>query len=236
MNHRKIGIIGGAGPSAGSLLFNKVIEVSQRKYGLKKDVEFPHMLLLNYPFSDMLSHQRSDKVIKKELNEALNFFVRNDIYIISIACNTLHAFLPKLHPQIHLVHMIAETRKAIINQLQQSPIVLSSTTSSEKKLHQKYFPCDYVTPDFQETLDIMIAEITRGGDLAAISMQLSGLLPKRPIILGCTEFSYLHQIFPLKAEKIYDPNEIVGERMAELYFSHDTVNKKVNLKKQKSFT
>lgn len=217
MNRKKIGIIGGAGPTAGSLLFNKVIEVFQRKYSCKQDFEFPYMLLLNFPFSDMLSKDKRDNLVTSELKECFHLIEKTDIDIVAIACNTLHAFLPTLLPQIQLVHMVEETKKFIENRSQAPPLVLCTTTSSEKKLHQKSFACEYPDAALQTILDKMIADITLGGDLEAISKELSQLLPDNPILLGCTEFSYLHEKIPLRCSVIYDPNAIVAERIADLY-------------------
>lgn len=220
MNRKKIGIIGGAGPSAGSLLFNKVIEIFQRKHGCKQDFEFPHMLLLNFPFSDMLSKEKCDSLIKNELIECFNLIEKNEIDIVAIACNTLHAFLPALPPQVQLVHMVEETKNAIEGQCRTPPLVLCTTTSSEKKLHRNYFSCDYPDVTLQIILDRMIADITLGADLEIISKELSQLLPYGPILLGCTEFSYLHEKMPFSSRVIYDPNAIVAEKIADLYFSN----------------
>lgn len=217
MSCKKIGIVGGAGPSAGSLLFNKIIEFSQSKYGCKLDCEFPHMLLLNFPFSDMLSKEKCDAKIESELLECLSLLAANNVDIVAIACNTLHAFLPPSPHEFQFVHMIEETKKAIEGQI--SPLVLCTTTSSQKKLHRGYFPCEYPDPLLQKILDRMIADITLGSDLNTISVELSQLLPDHPILFGCTEFSYLNEKAPIKAKKIYDPNAIVAEKISDLYFS-----------------
>jgi aspartate racemase len=219
MSYKKIGIIGGAGPSAGSLLFDKIIEIFQQQYGCKKDFEFPYMLLLNFPFSDMLSEDRCDAIIEKEISKCFHVMEKNNIDIVAIACNTLHAFLPPLSSQIQLVHMVEETKKSIENQSQIPPLVLCTTTASKKKLHQKRFACEYVNVDLQKILDRMIADITLGADLKMISEELFQLLPDHPILLGCTEFSYLNERAPINSKTIYDPNSIVAKKIAELYFS-----------------
>ena len=92
----KIGIIGGAGPLAGTYLIQKIIEICQKEYGSNQDAEFPHMLLLNYPFSDMLSQEIEPKKIESELQSCFQFFARNQVQYAAIACNTLHIFLPKI--------------------------------------------------------------------------------------------------------------------------------------------
>lgn len=90
MKQNKIGIIGGAGPNAGSLLFNTLIGVCQTKYNCKKDAEFPHVVLLNFPFSDMLSKDKCDETITKELQSCFDSLENYGVNIAAIACNTLH--------------------------------------------------------------------------------------------------------------------------------------------------
>jgi len=49
-----IGIIGGAGPLAGALLFEQIIEICQKDYGCIRDFDFPSINLVSFPFSEML--------------------------------------------------------------------------------------------------------------------------------------------------------------------------------------
>lgn len=46
----RAGIIGGAAPMAGLLLYKKIIEICQKEYGCKDDSDFPYIMLLIYPF------------------------------------------------------------------------------------------------------------------------------------------------------------------------------------------
>lgn len=224
---KKIGIIGGAGPSAGSLLFDRVIEIFQKTYGCTKDSEFPYMLLLNFPFADMLTSGMNERLIEDQLLDCFQFLEKNDIAIAAISCNTLHAFLPQLSPKIQLVHMVEETQKRVNEYEGLRPLVLCTSTSSRKKLHEEYFPCTYVDEKLQPILDRMIADITLGAELQPISDELSNILPDIPILLGCTEFSYLHERFPIKREKVFDPTSIVAEKIAQL--SLDGIKQRISL-------
>lgn len=231
MNRYKIGIIGGAGPSAGSLFFEQIIRYCQKKYNCKKDDEFPHINLINFPFSDMLSNKTDNEIIKKELYACIDELIKSDCKIIAIACNTLHAFLPnKLTNHIKLIHMIEETRKAIQQKVDQKPLILCSSTSAKYSLHYNFFDCVYVDEEHQKMLDAMILQITEGKKIKTISQNLSFFLEKvhqkKPVILGCTEFSYLNEKFPLARNHIYDPSRITSERMIDIYFENqirDTV-------------
>lgn len=217
MKNPLIGIIGGAGPSAGSLLFDTIIAVAQTKYGCKEDREFPHILLTNYPFSDMLSEKIDDVIIRRELSSCFSMLERSGVTHASIACNTLHAFLPEIPPSIELVNMVEETKKEVSKTT--PPFVLCSSTSARKELHRSAFSCEYANATLQKILDRMIAEITFGAPIAPISSELSALIPNKPVLLGCTEFSYLHERAPLRPGNIIDPNHIVAEKLTDRYFS-----------------
>lgn len=223
MNRSKIGIIGGAGPSAGGLLFNQLIKHCQDKYGCKQDHEFPHVTLVNYPFSDMLSDTFCSKTIKNEINNCIKDLKESGCNIIAIACNTLHLFLEKPLDGINFVHIIEETKKAVTNNSEYRPIVLCSSTSSKNSLHKSYFDCEYTASGIQKILDSMISDITEGKDLSTVSQNLSTVISENyqglPIILGCTEFSYLHEKHSLEGDLIYDPSNIVSKKIADIYYA-----------------
>lgn len=222
MNRAKIGLIGGAGPSAGGLLFEQLIKHCQEKYACKQDYNFPHIMLVNYPFSDMLAETLCSKTIKNELQNCIKDLKSSGCSIIAIACNTLHLFLEGTFDDIDFVHMIEETKEAVNKISVHRPVVLCSSTAARNSLHKQYFDCEYATEDIQKILDTMIADITEGKNLPAISQQLSSILAERyqnfPIILGCTEFSYLHEKKPMDGKFIYDPSNIVAERIADIHY------------------
>ena len=90
-----IGIIGGAGPLAGVLLCEYIIQLCQQRYQCKDDADFPKLVLLSIPFAQMLKTDRVDDnelVVRKQLSNALSS-VSALASKIGIACNTLHGFI-----------------------------------------------------------------------------------------------------------------------------------------------
>lgn len=217
----KVGIIGGAGPMAGAMLFEKLIEVAQKNYNCTQDSDFPFTLLLNYPFSDMLTNEKDQASIKTQLEECFSLFRKNNISIVAIACNTLHAFLPPNLKDLKFVHMIEETAYFLRKNNWDKPLVLCTSTSAEAKLHAQYFSCRYPDPKLQSTLDMLIEEITSGTCLSLASKHLDSLLKDEQMILGCTELSLLNEKAPLKGKKICDPNSLVAEKICELIFKNE---------------
>ncbi len=65
MKPKSIGIIGGAGPLAGALLLERILILSGSEYGCYKDADFPEVILLSFPFSEMLTPERDVLQIAK---------------------------------------------------------------------------------------------------------------------------------------------------------------------------
>lgn len=217
----RIGIIGGAGPMAGALLFEKIIRVSQNN-GCKVDADFPFCFLMSYPFSAMLTQTYEKDIIEKQVEECFKCLETNNVSIAAIACNTLHSFLPKIPNSIELVHMIEETKNFVKMQGWKQPLILCSSTSALTKLHARYFCCRYPNPSLQNTVDLLIDKITEGCCFKKASELLEDLCKDEgPIVLGCTELTLLHDREPLKIEELCSPDSIVAEKIGQMIFQHE---------------
>lgn len=240
-NSLKIGIVGGAGPIAGMLLFEDIISICQHKYGCHKDADFPYIMLLNYPFTDMLHGvdvpaQRTQ--ITNQLRDCFKKFIENKIDIIAIACNTLHAFLtPEIVNEVtdkggKFVHMIKET--AIKSKDFEDVFVLCSDTSAKRQLHKSFFDCSYPNPTFQTEVQELIDKTLTGTynekDVRQFVQKLNSFHDiknhneKTALVLGCTEFSVLHKHYCFYKHGlndrigILDTNRIVAEKICNLIF------------------
>lgn len=215
----KIGIIGGAGPTAGAYLFQKIIAICQKKYSCIHDGDFPHIILLNYPFNDMLGENFDRKLVKDQLEECFISLVQNKVKIAAIACNTLHSFLPSQIDTLNLVHIIEETRDFLVKHKWSNPLILCSSTAAKNGLHANYFECTYANLSTQKKIDDLIDAVTAGCCLKEASVHLSSLIEnERPIVLGCTELSVIQETHPLRSLKVCNPNEILAEKICELTF------------------
>lgn len=218
MNNRKsIGIIGGAGPDAGVLLFRQIIRLCQKEYGCKRDYDFPLIHLLSYPFTEMLSENPDKNKIQSELKWAYNQ-LQSD-YIV-ITCNTLHTFIDETFSKDKLLHLINKTQ----NILTQVPLVLCSSTSRKTAIHQKFFPCHYPDVEQQKEVEKIIDEILAGQLDLSITSRLEKILesvpPNTEVILGCTELSLIHDTHPLDAKwKVIDPSWNMAKELCKLIFN-----------------
>jgi aspartate racemase len=230
-----IGIIGGAGPMAGALMFQKIIQICQEKYGCKQDADFPAIMLYSYPFADMLSQPwLNQEVVANQLRECILKLKQNGATVIAIACNTLHTFLDLNEiDSLSFVHMIQATGDWIKQKQVKKTFVLCTKTSAEAQLHQRYFNCSYPNELFQLNVDRLIQTIMAGKqsqeDAKTLSQQINQYVALEEnsigLVLGCTEFSTFNDQFALerhglsKRFSVFDPNQIVAEKICQIAFN-----------------
>ena len=236
-NKRKktIGIIGGAGPMAGVLLMQKIITICQKKYKCINDFDFPKIILLSYPFAEMLkplSFQQDEKRVAKQLKEALDFLISNGMDYITIACNTLHGFINEAY-RSKLIDLITETKSFLLKQNLSKVLVLCTKTTKLKGLYN--FPkTKLLSPKDLQWIEELINKILSGAyslkDRKSLENFILLNIKKDPsidgILLGCTELSVLMDNFSRNNPKIkiIDPLEIVSNKLCKLVFT----NKKEN--------
>jgi aspartate racemase len=238
-NLPKIGIIGGAGPMAGLLLCQNIIQLCQKVYRCQEDSDFPYFMLLNYPFADMLKTERVSirQTIQDQLSQCFNTFVSQGIQIGAIACNTLHAFLDVKMP-LQIVHIIKEIERALKSKEIRQSLVLCSRTSAQNQLHQSFFDCQYPNYEFQVKVDALIDSILKGEEKIEDLTQLIDDIHSfcswnfhrndEPIaiVLGCTELSVLNVKYPLSVLGldsrfvVIDSTHVLAEGLCQLIFNN----------------
>lgn len=212
---QSIGIVGGAGPHAGALLYEKIIQVFQEKYGFHKDADFPHMMLLNIPFSDMLDAPEERRVAA-ELQEALATLERNGMDYVAIACNTLHAFLPKKMGSYKFVDL-----RSVVAEVEDEVLILCTSTARERGVYGHLSKGIYLSDEAQKGLDQLIDRILAGKVDREEAASLSKIIRKegKPfVLLGCTELSLLHARCPLDVPSagVIDPLQLLAEKLCSL--------------------
>jgi aspartate/glutamate racemase len=204
----KFGIISGAGPMAGALLYQLVIKILQAR-GAWHDADFPEILLLNIPFSDMLSTKIDSNKIRIELLDAVRFTSHYVDYVY-VACQTLHVFLtPDDIIQYKIISLLDLIKPNLVTNTNRI-LVVGSHTSRLFQLHSKLLQvnCCYAEPDLSEQAINSILK----GKMPDLSW-LEELAKENTVILGCTEFSIAMQKSKIA---FIDPIKLAA---------HDIVNK-----------
>lgn len=217
MKPKSIGIIGGAGPLAGALLLERILILSGSEYGCYKDADFPEVILLSFPFSEMLTPERDVLQLRRELRECLNRLRKNGAAVLAIACNTLHAFLEEnedLSDLIHLPRVVAEEIPA-----SEVPLVLCTSTSVQFGVHKQFFPCVYPDSKTQLQVDGIIDRVLKG-EMQIVDELLTILRAQeaRTVVLGCTELSLFTKSLSVSDLIIIDPLEVAAKKVLEKSF------------------
>ena len=214
-----IGIIGGTGPIAGRLFFDLIIAWYQREKNAWQDRDFPSIMMISYPFSDMLSESHNSQSVSNELKAVIaemssKFFI--------IACNTLHYYGDDKLSKENWIHLMKTTAEALSqNRSEDPPLVLCTTTSRKNVLHQSYFNCVYPRIELQSKIDHLIETILKGKQGIKEAEFLKQLIheeskPFQKVVLGCTELSLLVAEFSIKDRKIIDPAVLATEKVCLL--------------------
>lgn len=218
MRPKSIGIVGGAGPLAGAYLLERIISCANTEYGCSRDADFPEVVSISYPFSDMLSPEIDEVQVKLELSQCLTRLKMNGASVFAIACNTLHAFLEKDIPDglIQLPDVVAKMiPQGVV------PIILCTSTSVRFHLHKRFFNCKYPELEIQLQVDHLIESILCGRDLASVAERLEKILEQvsaHYFILGCTELSLLSPYLNSSDRIFLDPIELIAKQVLEKSF------------------
>lgn len=116
MTQKKLGVLGGMGPKATSVFFEKVIENT----AAYKDQDHIDMIILNHASisdrTEVLLEKRENDFLK-EIEKNIKYLELADVSNIVIPCNTAHYFIDKIQKMtnIHVINMVRETVKEVYN-------------------------------------------------------------------------------------------------------------------------
>jgi aspartate racemase len=219
MTPKTIGIVGGAGPLAAVSLLNRLFRYAQSECNCYQDSDFPKVILISFPFSDMLKKEVNPIQIAQELKECLSFLKKNGASLLAIACNTLHNFLDEEMKE-NLLSLPQATLSEVQKTTTKPALILCTSTSRSLALYDTFFPCMYPDSATQNEVDEIILSILKGEK--NVHARLEKLIENQPaetIVLGCTELSLVTDQLTLPQKLIIDPLEIVAKNMIQKSFS-----------------
>jgi aspartate racemase len=222
---KTIGIIGGAGPKAGSLLFDTIISRYQAR-GSVYDKDFPRIILYSYPFDQMLTssqwESRHDNLID-QLQESITAVEHCGAQVVAIA-NTLHTLIPYVHFNSQFIDMVSTTLHTLDECAIARPLVLGTETTMRQDLYSSS-SIDIVYPSKEQQQEVMgcITRILQNRLLVDDVYMLESIIYEKfqkdgsgGVILGCTELSLLYQKFSLTSPvPVFDPITIVADAIVE---------------------
>lgn len=184
MTKPKFGIVSGAGPIAGALLYQQTITLLQEK-GCYQDADFPEIIIHNVPFADMLDGHCDNPTVSQQLEESLTFLSKR-VDVIYIACQTLHLFLSEETLSLLKVKSLMQLVDEVCGSSTAPLQIVASRTSAKNKLHQQRMktPAHYI--EMEKSAEA-INEILKGHTPDLDFVYQASL--KGPVLLGCTEYT-----------------------------------------------
>lgn len=222
---KTVGIVGGMGPAATALLFQKLIEHTQAE----NDAEHMHVLIDNNPQIP----DRTTAIFKGEdtparcIIESGKKLESIGAELILIPCNTSHYFYDQIQEELEIpvINMIAETAKVCLKEGYQKIGVLATSGTCQTHTYDKElkrYGLEAVYPDTEGqklVMEIIYDQVKAGKPVNAQILQPT--LKKmrnqgvQGFILGCTEL-------PLAIKdgdfgyRFFDSLDILAKRAVEL--------------------
>ncbi|MGE5041649.1 MAG: aspartate/glutamate racemase family protein [Candidatus Levyibacteriota bacterium] len=233
MNSLKtIGILGGMGPQASSYLYQLLIKQSIRQYKAVKNEDFPHILIDSICIPDFISDEKEKKTALEMLKKETRAFNTDEVLCLSIACNTVHEFLPVLQREtpIPFVSMIEKTVKLISSSRIKKIGILATPTTLRSALYTDTLLKEGVTiikPSAKQALQIerVIRNVIAGKHTAQDALSLFNISfslhekGAEGILLGCTE---LPLVFPKKFPlPVFNSLEILANSLLAKYYGRE---------------
>lgn len=222
---KKIGIIGGAGPMASCQLYRLLIEEFQQVYGSVNDADFPEIVIVSYPFADMLSVQsREDnrRLLINQLQACFDQLVACNVDIIAIACNTLHTLLSDIVlPAVECID-ISKVAMAYAERQELSRLLVlaTSTTIGLRLYDSSSLECLVPTAQEQRKVDQVIKAVLAGNLSAENVLCLQSIIDcyqVNGVVLGCTELPLLFDTIPSQQKKqlvVLDTLKLLASELA----------------------
>ena len=199
-NKKTVGIIGGMGPGATALLFQKLIDYTDAK----SDAEHMHIIIDN----NTAIPDRTTAILKGENTPALCIVESGKklemcgAELLLIPCNTSHYFYDDIQKQLSVpvVNMIAETAKVCLNNGYTKVGVLATTGTCNTDTYGRElnkFGVEAVYPDAEgqkRVMEIIYDQVKAGRkiNVQILDQTLKKMASKgaQAFILGCTELPF----------------------------------------------
>lgn len=198
---KKIGILGGMGPSATARFYSDIIKTMQKKYNAVQDTEFPPMVIYSCPLEGFDEAGIVDeKRVEQQLKEGIKLLNAAGADMIVMPCNTVHEYIQELRmiSKVKIISIIEETVKRIkIDKIKKIGVICSETTYKldlyGKKLRKEGIAIIVPTKSEKEAITELVEEIM-GGNVQQKSkskvLKIMETMRKNgaeAILIGCTE-------------------------------------------------
>ena len=160
MHTPTIGILAGMGPHSTAPFLDLVLAECQAQYGARNDIDFPPIQVLSWPVPFYADRPVDEREVEEATARGLQRLAACGVSFIGIACNTAHAFFPRLERSVEvpLLDMVALAADAAPERPSRMALIAARSTA-ESGIYQRALEArghSMLTPDWQETVDLLI--------------------------------------------------------------------------------
>jgi len=191
--------LGGIGPEATGIFYNKLIKRLQEKGLIKNNRDYPQIFINSIPAPELIY----DKISKKDLNlyiEGLKQLEENKVDFIVMVCNTIHLFYGKLQKEIKtpILDLRNELKKILAENKIKTVTVLGTPSTIKKGLY-KFDGIKYLNPSVKEMKQLTdsIFNFNKGNETNKQTEVVKKICQKylekgsEIVVLGCTELALM---------------------------------------------
>lgn len=228
------------GPQASTKLLEVLFDVCVKEFGVKKDTDFPEVILNSVPVPNFISDKSNIKTVRKVLIKRVKKLENFQPSCFGIACNTAHLLLKDLQQttKVPFVSIIEEVTKKVAGSGIEKIGLLGTPVTIKSNLYQDALDkqgIEVIIPSKKdcELVEKTIFKVLEGKISSKNSKQLATItnsLKERGaegVILGCTE---LPLVFPKRVSiPVFDSIEILASALVRRAYETDNKNAIIDL-------
>lgn len=215
-----IALLGGIGPISTGYFYKLLVDKLQKSGLIKKNTDFPHILVNSIPAPELTSNQVSDALLEPYI-EGLKELASFNPDLVCMINNTIHVFFDKVKEASKLSTLIS-IRDCVERRMQQhskSKICILGTPLTVKSGLYEFEDLNYINPSQEELLELgrIVNQYNATGDAATCLPLLENLIKTKQaqgaelFLLACTEVTAL--VSSLKGLHFEDTLTILAEEV-----------------------
>ena len=176
-----IGILAGMGPWSTAPFLDLVLKECRTQYGARHDVEFPPIQILSWPVPFYADRPTDEREVEAATVRGLERLAAAGPSFIGIACNTAHAFFPRLEAAVRvpLLDMVAIAADAAPGARRRLALVAARPTVESGIYQRALERRGHLVPElgWQDTVDALIHAVRapdRDRQVPALWRRLAG--------------------------------------------------------------
>ena len=192
---KMVGVLGGMGPSATARFYQLMINKCQ-EFGVKRNDEYPHIVIYNLPVPDLIHNQNKKKIAIEMVINGLKKLEAFGVDFIVMPCNTIHLYfnLFRRSLRIPMINLIDATVEKVVEGGYRKVGLIGTETTITSNLYQSKLKSRGIkcfTPKNLRRISKVIKKIISGTntpkDKQFIINEIIRMKGIQAIILGCTE-------------------------------------------------